>query len=218
MPSSLDTSKIHRYVWRGRQDVNWYQECEQLIEERYGIPDKRLVAQLLAATSINSSMKSNVTLFKKCYAAIKNGKAIPKMLPNIMAQIEFLLTAGEISGRKINSFADAMSGNTQAVVVDIWLLRAFHMDRQYKRHTGPHAGRERSGGANDKQYSLIEGWVREEAFYMGLEPRQLSAMIWSGIRTATNGKDKTHYKQILVEASMELFPSGKRLYINSNYE
>lgn len=198
----MNTEKIHRYIWLGRNDLNWYEDCERLIEGLYGKQNKRLVALLLAATSINSSMKSNVTLFKKVYAAAKNRKPIPRMLPNIMEQVKNAILYGQLSGRKINSFANAMSGDSQAVVVDIWLLRAFDEDRQYKRHTGPHRGKIRSSGATKRQYDEIEEWVRTEALHMGIQPRQLSAMIWSGTRTAFNGPDLTHYRQVLAEASM----------------
>jgi hypothetical protein len=205
----MDTSKIHRYIWKGRSDINWYSDCEKMISDLYGRENRLLVARILAATSINSSMKSNVTLFKKAYAyylSYPTDKPMPKMLPNIMKQLVQVYQGKPLTGLKINAFANAMGGDTQAVIVDIWHLRAFGLDKTYMRYTGPHAGKERSGGPTDKQFYMIEAWVREEAMIMGLQPRQLSAMIWSGTRETWHGKDKTHYKEILQEASLELFP------------
>ncbi|MCB9047642.1 MAG: hypothetical protein H6550_16025 [Chitinophagales bacterium] len=124
-----------------------------------------------------------------------------------------------LSGRKISSFAAAMSGDKNAVVVDIWLLRAFDMHRKFQTKTkltdmpvdlfgntdGYALGKLRNSGATDRQYSMIEDWVRVVAACMQVESRQLSAMIWAGVRIAHNGDTETHYKERLQHYMQNLF-------------
>lgn len=197
----MDTSKIARYVWLGRKDVLWYTVAQTLFTDLFGADRIGLVTKLFAATSINTSLKSNITLFRKALYEIEKGKPIGKYLPNIQTQLTRIRAGEELSGRKINAFAAAMAGDPDAVVVDIWLLRAFDMDKKYYR--APKAGSKqrgqvRSSGATDKQYTEIETYVRQEAADMGLEPRQLAAMIWSGCRLASHPKDKeSHYERLL---------------------
>jgi hypothetical protein len=201
----FDTSNIPEYVWLGLKDMNWYQECEQTFREIFGDDKIVLVTRLFAATSINTSLKSNITLFRKAFYEIENKLPIGDYLPNIKMQLEQIRSGRDLTGRKIRSFARAMSGDADAVVVDIWLLRAFNLDRKYFRSGGPHGGRFRSGGATDKIYTQIEDWIRREARKRDIEPRQLSSMIWAGMRTKTNGIDDTRYSSILRSRLQNLF-------------
>lgn len=193
----MDVTDIDKYIAIGMKDKMWYQECEETLVEIYGREKLVLVTNLLAATSIGSSLKSNLQLFRKALHQLERDLPFVGYLPGIKFQLDRIRKGEELSGRKIRSFARAMSGDTQAVVVDRWLLRAFKMDRQYKRNTGPHAGKILSGGATDKQYTAIEEWVRNRAFEMEMEPRQLSAIIWSGVRISMSGDRETHYKTVL---------------------
>lgn len=201
----FDASKIPEYVWLGMKDMNWYQECEQTFRDIFGDDKIVLVCKLFAATSINTSLKSNITLFRKAYYEMENGLPIGNYLPNIKMQLQQIREGKDLTGRKINSFARAMSGDPEAVVVDIWLLRAFNLDRKYFRTGGPHDGSFRSAGATDKMYTQIEDWIRREAHKRDIEPRQLSSMIWAGVRTKTNGIDDTRYSSILRSQLQNLF-------------
>lgn len=228
----LDTSRIARYVWIGRHDRGWYQDAEQTFVQIFGRHRLDLVTKLFAATSINTSLKANITLFKRALHEIDKGLPLGttgNFMPNIRQQIEQIRAGKDLTGRKIRSFAAGMSGNRDAVVVDIWLLRAFGQDRKYWRnddrysmklitngllHTalfpdeiampepliekkGKGRGLFRSGGATDGQYDAIETYVREEAAAMGVQARELSAMIWSGVRIDQGGDRTTRYTDIL---------------------
>lgn len=201
----FDDSRIAEFVWLGMKDMFWYHECQETFTALFGAEKLTLVTKLFAATSINTSLKSNITLFRKAYYEIENNLPIGNYLPNIQKQIDRVRQGKDLTGRKINSFARAMSGDPDAVVVDIWLLRAFNQDRKYFRNGGPHDGTFRSAGATDKQYTQIESWIRAEAYKRNIEPRQLSSMIWSGVRTKTNGVDETRYSSILRSLLNNLF-------------
>lgn len=198
----MNVENISRYVWLGEKDKNWYADTRATLVDIFGEDDLPLVAKLLAATSINTSLKSNITLFRRAYYEIKNDLPVGDYLPNIQAQLRQVRAGGELTGRKINSFARSMQGDVNAVVVDIWLLRAFGEDRKYKRAL---SGLERSGGATDKQYTTIEAWVRKEAFYRHLTPCELGAMIWGGVRREQSGDNETRYCDFLKYQFSNLF-------------
>lgn len=224
----MDTAKIARYVWLGRHDIRWYHQAEDLFVDLFGRERLQLVTRLFAATSINTSLKANITLFRRALYEIENDLPIGDYLPNIRQQLAQVRAGNELTGRKINSFARAMAGDPDAVVVDIWLLRAFDMDRKYFRKdplgrvysplilgvglfgdrvavveqlgeivADKRRGLYRSGGASDGQYTRVENYVRQEAREMGIQARELCAMIWSGVRIDQSGDRETHYSTIL---------------------
>lgn len=196
----MNTSKIASYIAKGAKDRFWYADTQALFEELFGPPPMlTLVTKLFAATSINSSLKSNIRLFRRALYEIENGLPLGKYLPVMAMQIDAIRNGRPMSGRKINSFAAAMSGDTEAVVVDIWLLRAFEESNKYFRE-GSQTFRE--GGATSWQYDVIEEYVRQEARIRGLEPRQVSAMIWSGVRGGV-----TRYDQILRHQIYSMYDS-----------
>lgn len=198
----MDVSKIHRYVFIGRNDLHWYRDCTAVFIKLFGEERLELICKLFAATSINTSLKGNITLFRRALYEYDNNLPIGRYLPNIQLQLQQVRDGKDLTGRKISSFAKAMAGDPDAVVVDIWLLRAFGENNRYFRKRSQ---RDQEGGATPKQYTRIEGWIRQEAFCMGIEPRQLSSMIWAGVRLDTNGPDDTHYKDILERKLTNLF-------------
>lgn len=215
---TVDNDKIDLYIEKGWKDRYWYHECQQLFEDLFGKEDLILVCKLFAACSINTSLKSNLTLFRRAYyeikhdipiGGIKNKQGQPLgYLPNIQMQLERIRDGRELSGRKIRSFAAAMSGNTESVVVDLWLLRCFDQDKKYFRQTkGKEKGRgqNRSAGATDRQYTIIEMWVRDHSKRLGLQPRELSAILWAGTRIHTNNDRTTTYGDLLKSRLVNLF-------------
>lgn len=203
----MDLSKIDKYILIGQRDRDWYSGTERTLRELFGDERLPMIARLLAATSINSSLRSNVRLFRKALHEMENGLEFSNYLPVILGQLHRIRAGLGLSGRKINAFANAIMGDTQAVVVDVWLLRAFGMDRQYKRTLG---GRERSGGATDKQFSLIEDWVRARGPQIGLEPRQLSAILWAGTRIHFRGDKLTRYDDVLRQQCFNMYENTNR--------
>lgn len=197
----METKNIEKYIALGAKDKDWYANTEKLFAEIFGRENVPLVAKMFAATSINSSLKSNIRLFRKAWYELKTDKPHENYLPNIRDQLNRLRHGQELSGKKINAFAAAMSGDRNSVVVDVWLLRAFGEERKYGRASGL----VRSSGATDKQFSIIETWVRTEAAWLKLQPRELSAIIWSGVRIDTTGDYETSYHNILRHQMYNMF-------------
>jgi hypothetical protein len=188
------TNHIPKYVSKGLKDKLWYENQTAEFIKIFGYIRLPLVSKIFAATSINSSLKSNIRLFRKAYHEITNNLPLSNYLPVMKLQLERIQRGEDINGRKIKSFAAALSGDPNAVVVDIWLLRAFDEDKKFRRNL---SGREQSSGASNKQYDNIETWVRDNAPLFHSTPRQLSAMIWSGVRTMKSKERETNYIEIL---------------------
>lgn len=192
--TTLDLSRVDEYISAGLKDRFWYQRTEEVFTELYGKHRVKLIADLFAATSINTSLKSNITLFRRALYEIDRGLPVSNYLPNIQKQLHRIRAGQELSGQKIRAFAAAMSGDVNAVVVDVWLLRAFNMEGRYFRK---HSNTIRSAGATKKQFTLIESWVRAEAVRRDLQPRELSAILWAGTRITQGGDRETSYENIL---------------------
>ena len=69
-----------------------------------------------------------------------------------------------LNGQKTNAFARAISGDLDAVVIDVWMIRA--------------AGLDASKGVNKTQYKELSEAVVKVAKEFGLTPRTTQALIW----------------------------------------
>ncbi len=196
-PIILQTENIAKYMWIGRSDRTWYAEVEEVIVSIFGRDQLEYFAKILAATSIHSTLKSNLSQARRAKIQLESGAEIQGYLPNVRKQLELIRAGKELSGRKISNFAKAMAGDKYAVVVDIWVLRAFGQDRKYTRKK---SGIALSGGATEKQYDAIEKWIQENAREMGLQPREFCSMIWGGVRTVATGRGNTTRYQELLKA------------------
>lgn len=165
-----------------------------------------MAIDVMAATSMNTSLKGNITQFIKMMYVIKNDLPFPKLMPNMSDHLRLVKEGKPLRGRKVFNFSEAMKGNPNAVVVDIWILRAFKVDKQRKMKT-KRGVRMKSGGATKSAYDAIEKWIQEKALEINWQPRQLCAAIWSGVRTeSTNKGNTTTYSDILSMKLNTLFP------------
>lgn len=168
---------IPEYISLGKADLKWYAECRVTLEEIFPGEDLWLICRLLAATSIHTSLKANIKLFRKALYLYHNDLPFNGFVPVMTKQLVSLKAGGDLSGRKIRNFAAAMYGNPNAVVVDTWILRAFAVNRKRTFR-----GRIIDASASKKQYDAIEKWIVKRAFKLGMQPRELCSMIWAGVR------------------------------------
>ena len=197
----LDNRKISFYIDEGYSDRYWYQECENVLRKLFK-DDWQLAAKMLAATSINTSITSNVTLFKRAWYQYHNDLPLTGYLPNIEKQLAQIKAGTGLTGQKICAFERAMTGDPDAVVVDLWLARAFGVEKRYFRKESE---LERSGGVSEKTFKAVTLSVQIKAYSMGVQPREASAMIWSGIRKQFFPKEKTRYSGYLIKNFSTLF-------------
>lgn len=191
---TIITGALPEYLEIGKNDLHWYQDCQKMFEELFGEEELGLVCNLFAATSMKTTLEANIQLFRRAYWETKNNRPHLRYLPAQIQQLNLIRQGKELSGRKINAFAKAMSGTPEAVVVDIWLLRAFSCIAMNE-----------SRSATKKEYDAIENWCRSYALENGIEARQFSSMIWSGIQTKMTGKRNTRYEYLLRSKLENLF-------------
>ena len=141
----------------------WYHEAQEEAEDIAEIMGVSLEvgARVVSSFSPRERWASNVA---KAFA-FAHGKPI-KGLSNNLAMANNSLTMGfdALNGQKTNAFARAIAGDTDAVVIDVWMIRAAHLDA--------------SKGVNKKQYNTLVDSVRKVASEFGLTPRTAQALIW----------------------------------------
>lgn len=170
-----NAKKLLNHYDTGKPEMGWYDDVHHELEGLFG-KDAPLMANLLAATSSNSTVKSNTTLALKAYGYIKTGVDLDNLpagkgfLPAVVMNIKKAAAGERLAGRKIDNFAQAIQGNPDAVVVDRWMMRAFGFDKDAPT---PH------------QYDVIEHAVKDLAQRQGVTPRQMQAAIWFSVKNKT---------------------------------
>jgi len=144
----------------------WYREAEEVAEdvaENLGA-SLEVGASIIAAFSPRERWSTNVV---KAIAFSLGQK--PSGLQNNLRMAESALTHGfdALKGLKTNAFARAIAGDTDAVVIDVWMCRAAMLDND-----SPNVG----------QYRMLSEATRIVAAEFGLTPRTAQALIWIVVR------------------------------------
>jgi len=85
----------------------------------------------------------------------------------VMANNSLTLGFAALKGMKTNAFAKAIAGDEQAVVIDVWMLRAVGIEKKTP---------------NQSQYNELVKAVKDVAFQYGMTPRAMQALIWIVVR------------------------------------
>ena len=93
----------------------------------------------------------------------------PAGLGNNLRMADASVAAGfdALKGQKTNAFARAITGDTNAVVIDVWMMRAAGME---------------TDSPNKTQYALLSEAVTAVAAQFGITPRTAQALIWIIVR------------------------------------
>lgn len=146
---------------RGREAGQfWYRDAELAVRraaERHGVSAERF-AFVLAATSPRVSVSRN---WRETEHYFTFGALPPGTLPSHAKAIE----TGRL-GPKTGPFRDAILGDPDAVVLDVWVGRALRVDPAVFSHPASHR--------------VCEEAVRRVAQYHGWTPASTQAMIWAG--------------------------------------
>ena len=141
----------------------WYHEAQEVAEdvaENLGV-SLEVGASIVAAFSPRERWSANVAKA----LAFSMGKPVAGLGNNLrMAQASIELGFDALKGQKTNAFARAIAGDPDAVVIDVWMIRA--------------AGMDASKGVNKTQYNILADAVRRMASEHGLTPRTTQALIW----------------------------------------
>jgi len=141
----------------------WYHEAQEVAEdvaENLGV-SLEIGASIVSAFSPRERWSSNVAKA----LAFSMGKPVAGLQNNYrMAERAMELGFDALNGQKTNAFARAIAGDPNAVVIDVWMIRA--------------AGMDASKGVNKTQYNMLADTVRLMASEHGLTPRTTQALIW----------------------------------------
>lgn len=190
------TMHVIRLAKKGKAGATWYHGVPEELRANFG-DDWELVADLLALASPGLPVGQSIRVAMDAYTMFKAGKTPDEVAaalriggptgPTIRRlvrerlfgkAIEDIVT-GEDS-LKVPSYARALKGDRNAVVVDRWLGRIFYPEETAAARQAFEAGKRRSPDITLKatRYRLIESWIAETAPKHGLDPRDLSAMLW----------------------------------------
>lgn len=140
----------------------WYHgaaEVASLVQANMGISFES-AASVVSSFSPREKWAVNVTKA----IAFSLGQEV-KGLSNNLLMANNSLTRGfkALNGQKTNAFAKAIAGDTDAVVIDTWMLKAAQVS-----FTSP----------SQSQYNAMATAVRNVANEFGLTPRTTQALIW----------------------------------------
>ena len=140
----------------------WYLEAQEVAEDVAELLSTSLEvgASIVASFSPRERWSSNVA---KSYA-FANGKPVSGLSNNLaMAMASVTLGFDALKGLKTNAFARAIAGDVDAVVIDVWMMRAANMQ---------------SDSPNKTQYKELSQAVCDVANEFGITPRTAQALIW----------------------------------------
>ena len=100
--------------------------------------------------------------------AFSRGEDVKGLTNNLaMANAAMVKGFDALNGQKTNAFARAIAGDDDAVVIDVWMMRAAMMP---------------TDSPNKTQYAFVSDAVRDAAALHGITPRTAQALIWIIVR------------------------------------
>ncbi len=147
--------------------AGWYERDREFLQQTFR-GDWKLVAALLAATSPQVTMSISWNLSMKIYRGFVAGTevSVNGMQKTHRKNVLRALSGEELQGRKVNSFYRALTGDGDAVVLDLWMLRLFKF---YPKHShNPQGGR----------YNKLAQKFRVVARSHGYAPAEFQAALW----------------------------------------
>lgn len=148
------------------QASKWYLDAERVAAEVARNLDTTLEvgASVVSAFSPRERWTNNVTKA----IGFSLGNSIPGFKNNmVMANNSIAFGYDALKGMKTNAFARAIAGDEQAVVIDVWMLRAVGIEKKTPNQT---------------QYNDLVKAVKKTAFDVGMTPRAMQALIWIVVR------------------------------------
>ena len=148
------------------QAAVWYRDAEEVAEDVARNLDTTLEvgASIVAAFSPRERWSTNVS---KAIAYSMGQR--PKGLQNNLTMADNAMVKGfdAMNGQKTNAFARAIAGDSDAVVIDVWMMRAAQMP---------------TDSPNKSQYNECANAVRVIADEFGITARTAQALIWIIVR------------------------------------
>jgi hypothetical protein len=152
------------------QASKWYMDAERVAAQVARNLDSTLEvgATVVSAFSPRERWTNNVTKA----ISFSLGNSIPGFKNNmVMANNAIAFGYDALKGLKTNAFARAIAGDEQAVVIDVWMLRAVGIEKKTP---------------SQSQYNELANAVKKVAFDYGMTPRAMQALIWIVVRGSSD--------------------------------
>lgn len=187
-----DVKKIFEYADAGMDAKEWYDHARPQLQKIFG-PHTDLFLHFLAATSPQTKVAPNVEQAMKAFQEHIAGRPFST---NFEAHVKNLGRAarGEpLEGPKVTSFIANLLGDKIRVTVDTWMAQAYGLGIRSKAHLEALArGEDAKAGLSNPQYRFLDYAVTQAARQRGIDPRQMQAAIWVGIKRMEGNPKYTH--------------------------
>lgn len=148
------------------QASKWYVDAERIAEQVARNLGTTLEVGATVVSAFSPRERWSVNVARAIQFSL--GKEVTCLKNNIvMANNALTMGFKALNGMKTNSFAKAIAGDEQAVVIDVWMLRAVGIEKKTPSQTG---------------YNELAKAVKTVAFEFGMTPRAMQALIWIVIR------------------------------------
>ena len=156
---------------------DWYKNSYEALKKIYH-NETDLFINLLSATSPRKSVKANYKLahniYLNCISGLNPFENIKGLMPSHKPNVLRALKGLPLSGLKVLSFAKALMGDYNAVVIDTWIKRYFGLNDNY--------------ALTPKRYKDLSIKIKNNARRHGLKPSEYQAVIWEIERTKAGFK------------------------------
>ena len=148
------------------QASKWYVDAERIAEQVAINLDTTLEVGATVVSAFSPRERWSVNVARAIAWSL--GQEVHCLKNNlVMANNALTLGFSALKGMKTNAFAKAIAGDEQAVVIDVWMLRAVGIERKTP---------------SQSQYAELVSAVKSAAFEVGMTPRAAQALIWIIIR------------------------------------
>lgn len=133
IPPTASVQTLIRLAERGERGRRWYSVARREVLKASALLDVPpwYYADILAIFSPRVSVKRNIRL-ANYYLAV--GEFHPTTLKTTRSAVEHYEDTGAIRGPKTAQFARAILGQSDAIVLDVWMARAFRVpQREFSR-------------------------------------------------------------------------------------
>ena len=148
------------------QAAKWYLDAERVAE--------KVAANLNISLENGASIVSAFSPRERWTANVAKAVAFslgetPVGLSNNLRMARAAISIGfdALKGPKTNAFARAIAGDENAVVVDVWMMRALGLEKK---------------SPNGEEYKTIAKAIKTVSAEFGMTPRAMQALIWIIVR------------------------------------
>jgi hypothetical protein len=148
------------------QASKWYLDAERVAEQVASNLGTTLENGASVVSAFSPRERWSLNVAKAISFSL--GEKVTALGNNIrMANASLELGFKALNGQKTNAFAKAIAGNEDAVVIDVWMLRAVGIEKK---------------SPSQSLYNELAKAVTATATMYGMTPRSMQALIWIIVR------------------------------------